>query len=120
MRNKNIEIRFNTVIKEIKGGKKVSSAVLECKGKVYEETTDAVFIFAGMIPQSSLVGINGLKAEMDDNGCIVSDQKMASSVPGLFVAGDVRSGTFRQVIVAAGEGAIAAHSAAAYLEKKNR
>jgi thioredoxin reductase (NADPH) len=119
MRNKNIEVRFNTVIKEIRGDKKVSSAVLECEGKSYEETADAVFIFAGMLPQSWLVSgeSGGLKAELDENGCIVSDQKMATSVPGLFVAGDVRSGSFRQVIVAAGEGAVAAHSAAEYLEQ---
>jgi thioredoxin reductase (NADPH) len=119
MRNKNIEVRLNTVIKEIKGDKKVSSAVLECEGRVYEETADAVFIFAGMIPQSWLVSgeTGGLKAELDESGGIVSDQKMASSVPGLFVAGDVRAGSFRQVIVAAGEGAVAAHSAAEYLEQ---
>jgi thioredoxin reductase (NADPH) len=119
MRNKNIEVRFNTVIKEIKGDKKVSSAILECEGKTYEETADAVFIFAGMIPQSWLVSgeSGGLKAELDESGCIVSDQKMAASVPGLFVAGDVRSGSFRQVIVAAGEGAAAAHNAAEYLDE---
>jgi thioredoxin reductase (NADPH) len=122
LQNKNIEVRFNTVIKEIKGGKKVSSAVLECAGRVYEETADAVFIFAGMSPQSSLAGARcadakGLKAELDDGGYVVSDQKMAASVPGLFVAGDVRSGSFRQVIVAAGEGAVAAHSAAEYIDE---
>jgi len=117
MRNKNIEVRFNTVIKEIKGDKKVGSAVLECEGRTYEETTDAIFIFAGMNPQSWLVDSAGLKAELDEGGCIVSDQKMASSVPGLFVAGDVRSGSFRQVIVAAGEGAVAAHNAATYIDE---
>jgi thioredoxin reductase (NADPH) len=42
---------------------------------------------------------------------------MAASVPGLFAAGDVRSGSFRQVVVAAGEGAVAAHSAAEYLDE---
>jgi len=121
MQNKNIEVKFNTVIKEIRGDKKVSSAVLECEGRTYEETADAVFIFAGTSPQSWLVNgesSGGLKAELDEGGCIVSDQKMAASVPGLFVAGDVRSGSFRQVIVAAGEGAVAAHSAAAYLEER--
>jgi len=119
MQNKNIEVRFNTVIKEIKGDKKVGSAVLECEGKTYEETADAVFIFAGTSPQSWLVSgeSGGLKAELDDGGCIVSDQKMAASVPGLFVAGDARSGSFRQVIVASGEGAVAAHSAAEYIDE---
>jgi thioredoxin reductase (NADPH) len=127
MRNPNIEVRFNTVIKEIRGDKKVSSVVLEREGKTIEETADAVFIFAGMIPQSALVGtgglananalVGGLNAQLDDSGCIVSDQKMAASVPGLFAAGDVRSGSFKQVIVAAGEGAVAAHSAAAYIDE---
>jgi thioredoxin reductase (NADPH) len=40
---------------------------------------------------------------------------MASSIPGLFAAGDVRSSPFRQVVVAAAEGAIAAHCAAEYI-----
>jgi thioredoxin reductase (NADPH) len=118
MQNKNIELRLNTVIKEIKGDKKAGSVILESEGKTYEETADAVFIFAGMTPQSWLVGAEskGVQAKLDEGGYIVSDQKMASSVPGLFVAGDVRSGTFRQVIVAAGEGAVAAHNAAEYID----
>ena len=116
MNNKNIEVRFNTVIKEIKGEQKVSSVLLEHDGKTYEESADAVFIFAGTIPQSSLVSGGSLQAVLDESGCIVTDQKMAASVPGLFAAGDVRSGAFRQVVVAAGEGAVAAHSAAEYLD----
>ena len=117
--NQNIEVRFNTIVKEIKGDKKVSSVILESEGKTYEETTDAVFIFVGMTPQSWLVWADskGLKAKMDEGGYIISDQKMATSVPGLFVAGDVRSGAFRQVIVAAGEGAVAAHNAAEYIDR---
>jgi thioredoxin reductase (NADPH) len=118
MRNQNIEVRFNTVIKEIKGDKKVSSVVLEHRShtgaEVYEETADAVFIFVGFDPQSSLV--SGL-AELDSGGYIITNQKMASSVPGLFAAGDVRSGTFRQVIVAAGEGAVAARNAEEYIDE---
>jgi thioredoxin reductase (NADPH) len=42
---------------------------------------------------------------------------MAAGIPGLFVAGDVRATPFRQVVVAAGEGAIAAHAAAVYLDE---
>ena len=110
MRNSNIEVRFNTVITEIKGDKKVSSVLLESSGKQYEEAADAVFVFAGMIPQSSLA--SSLGAELDNNGYIITDHKMATSVPGLFAAGDVRSGTFHQVVVAAGEGAVAARNAA--------
>jgi thioredoxin reductase (NADPH) len=118
LHNPNIEVRLNTRIKEIRGGQKVASVLLERTGddgngigEAGEESADAVFIFAGTIPQTSLVP----NAEKDESGYIITDQKMASSVPGLFAAGDVRASPFRQVVVAAAEGAIAAHCAAEYL-----
>jgi len=117
LHNPNIKVRFNTIMKEIKGEQKLSSVVLEHESKVYEEAADAVFIFAGTVPQSSLVREGSVQAQLDDSGYIITDQKMASSVPGLFAAGDVRSGTFRQVVVAAGEGAVAAHNAAEYIDR---
>ncbi|MDR2136381.1 MAG: FAD-dependent oxidoreductase [Treponema sp.] len=116
--NPNIELRLNTLIREIRGGQTVSSLILEHSdnagrgtGRTYEESADAVFVFVGTVPQTSLVP--GL--EKDEAGYIVTDQRMESSVPGLFVAGDVRSSPFRQVVVAAAEGAIAAHCAAEYI-----
>jgi len=112
--NPNIEVRFNTVIKEIKGGKKVSSVFLQDvkTGGTYEEETDAVFIFAGTVPQSSLAKSAG--AAVDESGYIITDQKMSTNIPGLFAAGDIRSGAFRQVVTAAADGAVAAHNAAEY------
>ena len=113
LNNPNIEVRFNTVIREIKGNEKVTSVMLETSGsEPAEEAADAVFIFVGMVPQTSLVP----EIKKDEAGFIVTDQDMAASVPGIFAAGDVRSSSFRQVIVAAGEGAVAAHSAAAYVD----
>ncbi len=112
--NKNIEVRFGTVVQEIKGDKKVSSVALKKvdTGEVYEEEFDAVFVFVGSIPQTALVP----ETEKDDSGSIITDQRMESSVKGLFIAGDVRATPFRQVVVAAGEGAIAAHSASQYID----
>jgi len=120
LNNPNIKVRFNTVIKEIKGDKKVSSVVLSdtINGNVYEEQADAVFIFAGTVPQSSLA-CGELNAKLDESGYIVTDQKMASSVSGLFAAGDIRSGAFRQVVTSAADGAMAAHSASAYVDELN-
>jgi thioredoxin reductase (NADPH) len=116
--NPHIEVRLNTIIKEIKGDKKVSSLVLEHSdnngkgtGEIYEEQADAVFVFVGTIPQTALVP----DAQKDEIGYIVTNQRMESSLPGLFAAGDVRSSPFRQVVVAAAEGAIAAHCAAEYI-----
>ncbi|MDR3145466.1 MAG: FAD-dependent oxidoreductase [Treponema sp.] len=114
LRNPAIEVRFNTRLLEIRGEKQVAAAVLERldRGETYEETAAAVFIFAGASPQTSLVP----ELKTDENGYLVTDQTMAGSLPGLFVAGDVRATPFRQVVVAAGEGAVAAHSAAAYID----
>jgi thioredoxin reductase (NADPH) len=110
-----IEVRLNTRPLEIRGGKQVSSALLEntATHERYEEPADAVFIFAGTVPRTDLVP----DAETDEAGYLVTDQRMASSIPGLFAAGDVRSSPFRQVVVAAAEGAIAAHCAADYIDK---
>ena len=115
--NPNIEVRFNTVIKEIKGAKKVGSVVLSDTktGRTYEEETDAVFIFAGTVPQSSPAAESG--AAIDESGYIITDQKMSTNIPGLFAAGDIRSGAFRQVVTAAADGAVAAHNAAEYIDE---
>jgi len=115
--NPNIEVRYNTVINEIKGGNKVKAAVLANTktGESYEDETDAVFIFAGTVPQTSLAG--DLNIQLDENGYIITNQKMATNVEGLFAAGDVRSGAFRQVVTAAADGAAAAHHAAGYIDE---
>jgi thioredoxin reductase (NADPH) len=120
LHNPNITVQFNTVMKEIRGtpGIKVSSVLLEENGTSREESADAVFIFTGIVPQTSLFsGVDGgLKVELDEAGYIITDQKMASSVPGLYAAGDVRTTPFRQIITAAADGAVAAHCAAAYID----
>jgi len=117
LNNPNIKVRFNTVIKEIRGGQKVNSVVLAdtMTGDIFEEDTDAVFIFIGSVPQSSPAS-DGLKVKLDDDRYIITDQKMATNVEGLFAAGDVRSGAFRQIVTAAADGAMAAHSAAQYID----
>ena len=114
-KNKNIEVRFNTECKEIKGESKVEKAVLiGADGKKYEEDFDAVFIFVGTTPQT-----NGLPADLekDESGYIVSDNEMETSVDGLFAAGDVRTTPLRQIVVSCSDGAIAAHSAEKYINE---
>ncbi len=113
--NHSIDVRFNTVVEEIRGEKKVGSVLLRRldTGESYEETMDAVFVFVGSDPQTSLVP----DAIKDESGSLVTDEKMATSVPGLFAAGDVRVSPFRQIVTACSDGAIAAHSAAQYIDE---
>lgn len=114
LKNPKIEVRFETVVKEIRGEKKVESVVLEDKDKgAYEEPTSAVFVFVGSIPQTQLAG----DAQKGDGGSLITDEHMRTSVPGLFAAGDVRVTPFRQLVTAAADGATAAHSAAQYIDE---
>ncbi len=100
---------YDSVVKEIKGSAKVESVIVENvkTGEQTELTTDAVFIFTGMLPQTELVEM----LPKDPAGYIITDENMETSVPGLFAAGDVRSKPFRQVVTAVSDGAIAAHVA---------
>ncbi|MDX9802239.1 MAG: FAD-dependent oxidoreductase, partial [Spirochaetia bacterium] len=113
-KNKNIEIRFNTECREIKGSAKVEKVVLETTdGKKYEEDFDAVFIFIGSLPQTQVIP----DVTKDEAGFVIADCNMETSTKGLFVAGDIRDTPFRQIIVACGDGAIAAHSAALLIDE---
>jgi len=120
LQNPAITVRFNTVLREIRssrnpmGFEQVSSVVLERvdTGETEEIGMDAVFVFVGTIPQTDLVPT----VPKDEAGYIVTDQHMQTAVPGLFAVGDVRATPFRQLVVAAGEGAVAAHSAAQYIQ----
>jgi len=83
---------------------------------VSRKDVHGVFVFIGTKPNSDLV--KG-KVEMDENGFVITDNNMETSVPGVFAAGDIRSKLFRQIATAVGEGAAASFSAEKYLESLN-
>ena len=113
--NPNIHVRFNTVATKISGSKKLESVTLKdvATGETREEAFDAVFVFVGSDPNTSIVP----DAAKDDTNSIIADERMATSVPGLFAAGDVRVSPFRQIITACSDGAIAAHAASQYIDE---
>jgi thioredoxin reductase (NADPH) len=112
--NPKISFIWDTVVQSIEGEKKVELLRLKNvkTGEISEIYTDGVFIYIGSIPNSSMV--KGL-VELDENGFIITDNLMRTSVPGIFAAGDVRNTTFRQLATAVGDGAIAANTAEKYL-----
>ncbi|PKL08782.1 MAG: thioredoxin-disulfide reductase [Spirochaetae bacterium HGW-Spirochaetae-7] len=114
--NPKIEVRFETVVEEIKGGKSVEAVTFKelGTGRTYEEKTSAVFVFVGSIPQTAALPAGLAK---DDSGSIVTDDRMGTSLPGLFAVGDVRVTPFRQVVTAVSDGAVAAHCAASYIDE---
>ncbi len=118
--NPNIAVRFNTVLDEIHGEKnamgieQVSAVTLRRvdTGETVTVPMSAVFVFVGSDPQTDLVPT----VPKDEAGYIVTDHEMQTAISGLFAVGDVRATPFRQLVVAAGEGAVAAHAAAQYVE----
>lgn len=112
--DKKITVHFNSVVKKIIGEEKVSGINIENTktNQISTLETDAVFVFVGMEPQNGL--LETLKK--DENGYIITDENMETSVPGLFVAGDVRSKPLRQIITAASDGAVAAVCAAKHVK----
>jgi thioredoxin reductase (NADPH) len=117
LHNPHIQVRFNTELKQIRGDGKVQQvSLLDNKtGKTYDQQTSAVFVFVGSIPQTGVV--RELGVELDQGGYVLTDQRMQTNLPGLFAVGDVRATPFRQLVVAAGEGAVAAHAAAQYIDE---
>lgn len=108
MLSSGVEPVYDTVVKSINGQGRVQSVTLENvkTGAQSEVEADAVFIFTGMIPQADLVEM----LPKDEAGYIQTNEKMETIMPGLFAAGDVRSKSFRQIVTAVSDGAIAAHT----------
>lgn len=98
---------YDSVVKSIDGTDRVQSITLENvkTGALSTVETDAVFIFTGMIPQTELVEM----LPKDDSGYLKTNEDMETAIPGLFAIGDVRSKSFRQIVTAVSDGAIAAH-----------
>ena len=75
-------------------------------------TADGVFIYVGTVPQTAFLDN---QVVTDERGYVVTDAQQRTNVPGVFAAGDVCNTRFRQVVVAAGEGARAAMEAERFL-----
>lgn len=103
---KNVEIITKANVKEIIGKDKVEKIRLDKDNK--EITVDGIFIEIGETPSSVL--FDELKIKRDNNGYVLVDQAMRTSVQNVWAAGDSTTGSnkFRQIITACSEGAIAA------------
>lgn len=113
--NPGIQVKFNTVALEIHGTSKVESVLLKdlSSGTIFEQGFDAVFVFVGSDPNTALVP----DAAKDESNSIRTDESMATNIPGLFAAGDVRATPFRQIVTSCSDGAVAAHAASHYIDE---
>jgi thioredoxin reductase (NADPH) len=108
---------LNTVVTEVVGTDKLTALKLKNVQTGEESTfeTDGLFIFIGHAPNSQI--FKG-QVEMSDLGYVIVNDKMETSVEGVYAAGEIADPHFRQVITSAGMGAAAAIQATRYLEEK--
>jgi len=113
--NDKIEFIWDSVVSGMDGFFNVENVKIK-NVKTGEEKTikaDGCFVWIGIIPNTGFVG-DALK--LDEQGFIVTDHTMATSVPGIFAAGDVRTTPLRQVATAVSDGSVAVISAEHFIE----
>lgn len=110
----NVEILWDCAITEIEGSRQVEGVKLRKlkEGKEERLALDGVFIAVGIEPNTGF--LKGF-AELDEGGYVVAGEDCATSVPGVFAAGDIRTKALRQVVTAVADGANAVHSVGRYL-----
>ena len=112
--NPKMEFVWNTVVTEILGEDGVTGVSLHNRETGEDSTMDVagVFIFIGQHPNTGFLG--GL-VPLDEGGHALVSEWMETELPGLYVAGDARRNSARQVVSSAGDGATAAIAAEHYL-----
>ena len=114
----NVEIILNAEVREIRGEKNISGITV---GKVDDGTqrdleVSGIFVEIGHIVESEFVS---QMVSLDERRQIIVNDKNETNVPGVFAAGDATVVPYKQIVIAAGEGAKAALSAYSYLQKLN-
>mmetsp|Transcript_17786 Transcript_17786/g.38801 ORF Transcript_17786/g.38801 Transcript_17786/m.38801 type:complete len:441 (-) Transcript_17786:476-1798(-) len=111
-----IEVLHQTQVVEARGDDHLTEVILEdcCNGKRRSLAVAGLFVSIGYLPATQFLGG---QVELDEGGYIVTaPDSTGTSVKGVFAAGDVKDKVFRQAVVAAGSGCMAALEAASYIE----
>ena len=110
----NVEFLWNSTVSELLQNGRLTGVKVQnlITGEEKEISADGLFVSIGRKPNSSLV--QG-QLELDGARYIVADESTATSLPGVFAVGDVRTKNVRQIVTAAADGAVAAHYAEEYL-----
>jgi len=109
------EVHLNTAVKELRGTPKLEEIVAldQSSGEELRLHPAAVFVFIGLHPNTQFV--RGT-LDLDEHGFVRTDAAFTTSMPGVFAAGDVRSGSTKQLGSAVGDGIAALIAVRRYLE----
>lgn len=116
-----ITVHLNTTTDEILGENNLVTKVVGTKttdNTKIEFAVDGVFVFIGLLPNTQFLTASAV--ELDEVGMVKTNGILETTIPGVFAAGDVRSGATMQIASAAGEGATAALMIRKYLEDHGR
>lgn len=113
----NVEIIWDTVAEKITGREQAEGLLLKNvkTGETRELPVDGVFVAVGIIPESSLLKE---AVSCDEKGYVLAGEDGATSMPGIFAAGDIRKKKLRQIVTAVADGACAIQSVQEYLLQK--
>lgn len=114
--NAKMKFVFNTSVTSIEGDDNKVTAVKTHQNKTGEDSqlaADGVFIYVGNVPMTSPFTDLGI---LDKNGWVKTDDRMHTSLPGIFAIGDVRETPLRQIATAVGDGAIAGQEVYQYVQ----
>ncbi|MDD5759054.1 MAG: thioredoxin-disulfide reductase [Desulfobulbaceae bacterium] len=112
--NKQVRFLLEAEVVGIEGKKEVEALRIRYQdGKEETRSFQGVFILIGITPNSEMLPLMHLKHEQ---GFIVTDCLMKTNLPGVMAVGDIRHGSVRQVVTAAGDGAVAGKSVEQYLD----
>jgi len=113
--NDKLEICWSTRVKAIEGTNGVERLQLESTvdGSRSTLAVTGIFVLIGVMPNNEMLPLHQLPT--DDSGFVKTDAEMRTPLPGVMAAGDIRSKNVRQIVNAAGEGAVAVLSVEEYL-----
>jgi len=112
----NVEVLYSTVVKEFRGAQELEAVILKSDdGTEQTLTPDGVFVAIGLAPENT--AFENL-AELNEYGYVKSDENCLTKTEGVFVAGDCRTKSVRQIATATADGAVAALKAVEFIDSK--
>lgn len=114
-KNEKIDFIWDSVVTAIEGEPTVKNIKIKNvkTDKITDFATEGIFVFVGYLPNNSFLPDI---IKRDYSGFIISDDNMSTNIPGIFVAGDLRSKLLKQISTAVGDAATAAFAAEKYIE----
>lgn len=110
----NVEFILNSTVTKLIGDEKLESIEINTKEDIKTIYVSAIFIAVGRVPENQ----NFAKLiNLDNNGYVIADESCHTNIDGIFVAGDNRIKSLRQLVTATSDGAVAATEAIKYINR---